>query len=221
MNSQSGDEYKDISDNSDPHAKELIIAKFNNLGETTKSFIHKNRLGSDDIEYLIHDNGGTPFKVIANDKLICVYTFKDDADVEFDAELVYDVHLLTINEFIGYWVGFDTSKYTNFHGNSVLIQETEHSYVSIGWIIHRFQTSDQILDYVSPVGNSDVPYPVAYGELNVYFMLEMQYVPREQLITDISPVNAETIYGEYYRSHDDKLRKTNIKEMEVLVKRKW
>lgn len=212
-------------DQSKPHTKEKIRAKINKLGKTTKSFIQKSKLSSKDREYLIHDNGGRPFKVIANDKGIDIYTFKDDPKRDWEEEPEYTVHLLSIKKFIGYWVGFDTSNYTNFHGNSILIQETEHSYVSVGWIVHRFQTVDKIIDYVSPVGNSDVPYPVAYGESNVYFMLDMQYIPKEQLITEVTPINAEDMYGEYYghihSEHNKELKKIKIKGTKVLVKRKW
>lgn len=207
------------------HSKEKLRAKFNKLGKTTKSFISKTQLSSKDRDYLIHDNGGRPFKVVANSSGIDVYTFKDDPNRDWEEEPDYNVHLLTIKKFIGYWVGFDTSPYTNFHGNSILIQETKHSYVSIGWMIHRFHTVDEILDYVSPVGNSDVPYPVAYGSSNVYFMLDMQYIPKDQLITEATPINAEDMYGEFYGhlhpEHNKNLKKTRMKGVKVLVKRKW
>ena len=129
-----------------PHTKKEISAKFNKLGNTSKSFIYNSNLSSKDREYLIHNNGGRPFKVVANNKGIHVSTYKDDHNRELEQnQNIYKVHSLTIKKFIGYWDGFDTSAYTNFHGNSILIQETKHSYVSIGWMIHRFQTTDEIL----------------------------------------------------------------------------
>jgi hypothetical protein len=55
-------------------------------------------------------------------------------------------------------------------------------------------------------------------------MLEMQYVPKKQLITDATPINAEDMYGEYYGhiylEHNKKLKKTRDKGVKVLVKRK-
>lgn len=205
------------------HSKHNVKAKLKSLGKTTESFIPKTKLTGKDREYLIHDNGGRPFKVVANNKGIDVYVYKDDPDRDWEEELVYDIHLLSFKTFIGYWVGFDTSQYTNFHGNSILIQETEHSYVSIGWAINRFNTTDTILDYVSPVGNSDVPYPVAYGTDNVYFMLEMQYVPREQLQTNPTPANAEKVYCEFYEhpQSDRRFKITRMKNVKVLAKRRW
>ena len=202
------------------HTKKKIKEKFNKLGKTTKSFIPKNKLSSRNKIYLIHDNGERPFKVIANNEKIEIYTYTDD-NSHFDH--TYDKLLLTINNFIGYWVGFDTSKYTNFHGNSILIQLSNHKYISVGWVIHEFETTDEIIDYVSPVGNSDVPYPVAYGETNVYFMLDMKYVSKINLMSPINPINAENIYGEYY-GHiypENKLKNKKIKKVKVLVKRKY
>jgi hypothetical protein len=201
------------------HTKEKIKEKFNKLGKTTKSFIIKSKLSARNRIYMIHDNGGRPFKVIANNNGIEIYTYSDDSD----ADHTYDKLLLSINNFIGYWVGFDTSKYTNFHGNSILIQITKHKYIYVGWIIQEFETTDQIIDYVSPVGNSDVPYPVAYGETNVYFMLDMMYLPKINLMTQVSPINAENIYGEFY-GHvypENKLKKNKIKKAKILVKRKF
>ena len=47
-----------------------------------------------------------------------------------------------------------------FTGNSILLNIGDKRYVSIGWTIYEFSTKDQITEYYSPVGKSDVPYPV-------------------------------------------------------------
>ena len=39
-------------------------------------------------------------------------------------------------------------------------------------------TDEIIIDYVSDVGNNDVPYPYAIGETNVYLMIENVYFPK-------------------------------------------
>jgi hypothetical protein len=207
------------------HSKELLRKKFTKLGKTTKSFVRKDQLTSKTREYLIHDNGGRPFKFVANKDGIEIYTFEDDKNRDWDVEPEYDVKVLTIKKFIGFWVGLDTSIYTNFHGNSILVQETKTSYVSVGWMILRFETSEEILDYVSPVGNSDVPYPVAYSQNYVYFMLECEYVAKDQLTTEATPINAEEIYGEFYGQvlpeNQKAMKKIGVKKLKTLVKRRW
>lgn len=52
----------------------------------------------------------------------------------------------------------------------------------IGETIYEFNTGgDRILDYYSPIGNSDVLYPFAVGERNTYLMLERVAYPRSLL----------------------------------------
>lgn len=46
------------------------------------------------------------------------------------------------------------------NGNSVLIQLTPTSYVHVGCEVYAFETDEPIVNYFSPRGNNDVPYPV-------------------------------------------------------------
>jgi hypothetical protein len=154
-------------------------------GTTTKSFIKKEELTSRKREYLTHYNGGRPFKVVATNRGIEVYS-------NTEKKL-----LLLIKRFKGYWAGVDP-KDAKMRGNSILVQKTKKSYISIGREILSFETEEEINDYVSPVGNADVPYPVAYTANYVYFMLDMEYVRRDKLTTEATPDNAEDIYSEYY-----------------------
>lgn len=192
--------------------------KFKKLGKNTKSFIKKDKLSSRNKKYEIHDNGGRPFKVIANEDGINIYTY-----ATWNENPKYDVLLLTIKKFIGFWPGFDTGIYTTSHGNSVLIQETKTQYIYIGSEIYRFETSEEISDFISPIGNSDVPYPVAYSENYVYFMLEGKYVQKTNLTTEAIPINADEIYGEFYGhlKSSKQIVKNNFKKLKILVKRKF
>ena len=56
---------------------------------------------------------------------------------------------------------------------------------NIGHIIYEFETSDQIQKYYSNLGNNDVPYPVAVGEKNAYFMLDRKYVAKENIYRNV------------------------------------
>ena len=46
-----------------------------------------------------------------------------------------------------------------------------HRYVYVGEKIFSFTTDHRITKYVSPVGNSDVPYPYAVDKNNVHYLL--------------------------------------------------
>ena len=41
------------------------------------------------------------------------------------------------------------------------------------------EITDEIKKYYSMIGNSDVPYPVAIGEKNVYFLIESTYLSKD------------------------------------------
>ena len=51
----------------------------------------------------------------------------------------------------------------------------------IGNKIYEFKTKDEIVDYMSFVGNSDVPYPYAIGTENTYLMIEDVFIPNKEL----------------------------------------
>jgi len=190
------------------------------IQKTTKSFVKKSKATKKGKVYQIHDNGGRPFEVRIKKSGIYIYgrTGKDK-----HGDDIYDKPLLKITKYIGYWWGFDTSIYSSLHGNSLLIMVEKKKYVSIGNSIYMFSTDEQILDYVSPVGNSDVPYPVAYGSKYVYFMLDRQKVKKSSLFTPATPPFAEDIYGEFYgHLHpENKFKKIKFSKCKTLVPRDW
>jgi len=167
----------------------------------TKSFIPKSKLSTRDKIYDVHDNGGRPFRVIANNKGIHIFIEReeDKKNQIGSYPMQYNKLIKKITNFLGYWSGFDSSPYkTKMHGNSILIQLTKKKYMSIGYNIYTFETESEIIDYVSPVGNSDVPYPISYDKDNVYFMIEQVYIKRSELTIEPNVANAEHIYGEFY-----------------------
>jgi len=175
--------------------------------KTTKSYIPKSKLTSRNKIYDIHDNGGRPFRVTCN--INGIYIQKAIGETDED-EIIYGKVFKHITNFEGYWVGFDTSPYSSLHGNSLLVKINKNKYMHIGDRIYLFKTKDEIIDFVSPVGNSDVPYPIAYGTQNVYFMLDDAYVPIEKLVTKPTVANAEDIYGEFHGHLDNIEKKSSI-----------
>jgi hypothetical protein len=57
------------------------------------------------------------------------------------------------------------------HGNSILLKINETTYIYVGHTIYSFKTKSPIAKYVSPIGNSDVPYPYAIDKNGEYYLL--------------------------------------------------
>lgn len=63
-----------------------------------------------------------------------------------------------------------------YDGNSILLQISQNQYIYIGpcgvWCgIIKFRSSEQIIKFESPVGNSNVPFSYAITETGKYFLL--------------------------------------------------
>lgn len=198
--------------------------------KSTKSFIKKQKLSSRNKIYYVHDNGARPFKVIANNKGLFIYKNTFDPTVDSDYEDTDDIDdtdyeytdkpILKIKKFIGYWSGYDTSEYKS-HGNSILVQLSKYDYIFIGKIVYSFKTNDVITDYVSYLGNSDVPYPVAFGEENLYFMVEYQYISHDHINTKIEFKYADDLYDELYSKYRSRKEKKNIKKIKKKILAKY
>ena len=53
----------------------------------------------------------------------------------------------------------------------------------MGEKVISFETNDTILKYSSELGFNDVKFPYAYGENNIYFMLQRKYIPVQEYET--------------------------------------
>lgn len=118
--------------------------------------------------YITHDNGGRPFLVRIFEDTIDIY------ENAYDEKNTIWNYYKTINGyekiFIGKSLINDMTKFScgygkSFDGNSILVKLKNNLYVHIGNIIGIFiLKNDEIIKYVSPVGNNDVPYPYAVGK---------------------------------------------------------
>lgn len=161
--------------------------------------------------YLIHDNGGRPFKVTVltkNSVIISKHVSKDD-DPQYE-------EWKTINGIQKIFIGKDNEP--NFTGNSILLKMSSNSYIFIGQYIYSFKTDDEIKKFYSPVGNSDIPYPFAVGTKNTYLLIESDYVENdvreEQQLSD-DP------YYQYYGHTGEKYPNHRIKGIKLLHTRLW
>ena len=162
----------------------------------TDSFIEKTELLYQEHHYFTMVNGGYTFNVsIKNNTIFVLAIDCKKEDIYFNPN-IYNIPLFKLDNYLGYWYGYDTG-FSKQHGNSILIKKPTQ-YIYIGDVVYSFSTKSPIIDYISPVGNSDVPYPIAYDKYNIYFMLDKVYVSRKLFTTKINLANAEKIYGEFY-----------------------
>lgn len=134
--------------------------------------------------YFIHDNGSRPFQVhINNQNIVEIFdnwVYRDNKHVHiFDDEMLEPVLIDTIQAkeiFIGRSPQNRMTMFSGGHGsaylgNSILLCTENNEYTFIGDCIYSFTSLSNITEFVSPVGNNDVPYPFAFDEQrNLYDM---------------------------------------------------
>lgn len=142
--------------------------------------------------YETHDNGGRPFDVIVSFNRIFILI--NDEEEGKESQLI-----LRLDDPFQIFIGKDP-KVPEFDGNSILVRVKDNDYIYIGDEIYIFQTESPVLEYHSPVGNSDVPYPYAVTRDKVYLMVEKKTIDNHGLTGDP--------YDEYY---SDKIKGTPFK----------
>ena len=167
--------------------------------------------------YFTHDNGGRPFLVYISKKRrsgkirVSIYKISEQY---FFLPNVRGAHKWQYTELVKkysaktVWIGeniLGPPRNWKAKGNSILLQLTNSKHVHIGIEIFEFETSDEIERYESNVGGSDVPYPSAVGEQNVYYMLDHVYGPR--------PGSTDTGMDMYGRFYTDKQVSKNVKPL--------
>lgn len=147
------------------------------------------------MQYDIHDNGGVPFQVVI---------FPDNIIINKVCDYKNNVYnkFMELPRYIKYFVGKDIRphelkcSYKHEDGNSILVQIRENSYLYIGSEIYEMTIPDKIIDYISPIGNNDVPYPFAIGKKNTYLMLEEKFIDNSLVVDATDP------YVYYYEMHE-------------------
>ena len=146
-------------------------------------------------EYLTHDNGSRPFKVVIADGNVKIYTRIPNSIEEFNSEpyLTYDplqifIGKSPLNEMTDFSGGWGPE----FDGNSILLKTNDLKYIFIGHKIFSFKPQGEIIKFVSPVGNNDVPYPYAIDTNDNFYLLI------ENVIVKNIPENAQADPHYYY-----------------------
>ena len=168
--------------------------------------------------YKIHDNGSRPFLVTIKNNNVQVYKLPDEfyneRNMAYDRDYTKFVkEFKNVNKvFIG------KSQKSSFDSNTILLQISKNRYVYIGSIIYEFTAdNDEIVEYFSYVGNSNVPYPVALGNNYVYFMLDKVYIDRNLFPKDTNWIDAYTIF--YSTFYHDKSFNKGMKNVKIIHER--
>ena len=213
----------------DPSRK--LLEKNNNYYKKIKNK-HKNEK-----TYFIHDNNGRPFLVYVNIKNKRVSIYKQSQKHWYPAnkwskninnnKWVYIKFIKTYKYqkiFIGKSNLTELSRLgggygKKFYGNSILLKINSKKHVFIGQNIYEFNTTEIINEYYSTVGNNDVPYPVAIGEKNTYFMLDKRYLSNRYFIEkqSFSKNIKQNAYLYYYGHKGEQLSKYSKKMQSIKI----
>ena len=159
--------------------------------------------------YITQDNGIKTYKVHVNDnKLVKIYI---DEDYNYDFEPFKEYKCLEV--FIGKsprngntdrdcvcpcHPNERVSRYgEEYDGNTILLKIGEKRYVYIGGDIKEFSTTDDIVEYISEVGNNEVPYALAIGQEYIYFMMDNCRISLDKFPKLTEKVK-EDAYGYFY-----------------------
>ena len=149
-------------------AKKAKVVKTTNLKNQILDFLGYSKSKT----YFTHDNGGRPFKVVVTGKNLEIFTYtqKKDETVEemltgnYPSKNDYNILIKSYKKLKNIFIPKG--------GNTILAHISGNKYLCIAEFIYEFETkNEKILEYHSHVGNSDVPYPLAIGENNVYFLI--------------------------------------------------
>ena len=126
--------------------------------------------------YFTEHNYGKIFSVIINDKNVTIFRIEN-------RDKIWSGSVLKI--FIGKNYINGISGAGDSIGNSILLEVEEKKYMMVGESVYTFETDDKIIKFTSNVGNNDVPYPIAYGERNIYYLVDKYiFIPYESISDD-------------------------------------
>ncbi len=194
--------------------------------------------------YTTHDNGGRPFKVVIdnNTSFPKITVFENDYEDEDEDENIDNTTILTNKEILSImhpnqiFIGkspkcemtiFSGGVGKEFDGNAILIRPDETlDYIFVGSTIEKFKADSEILHFVSPVGNNDVPYTYAITANKIYLLLENIIISTFEMdhkLLDKFIKGSLEPYTFHYGHETIKTfpKESEILETEVIHKRIW
>ena len=162
------------------------------------------------IIYITENNCKCYAVTFKNNGWIKVQKFKD---VSNDKNFIYKVNPMEI--FVGKSQLCDMTEFSGaedkevFNGNTILLQigieNNKHRYVYIGGdMVCSFLTNDRIYKYISNMGNNLIPYSIAIGFENIYYLSPyFKFIKKEK---DIDEHDIDKLFDYQNISNYRKLR---------------
>ena len=161
--------------------------------------------------FVTMDNNAKPFTVLVFDRECKAVVYKNDDNGWGDETTTKMMEIDYVKIFIGKDCCVDddkeivnTTSKKNYLGNSILFEIREQEYIFVGKTIYYFNTKpnkDKIVKFISNMGPNGVPYPFAYGEKNVYFMLDHKFLSYA-IINEKRILNKDETYDAYKFLYD-------------------
>lgn len=176
--------------------------------------------------YFIHSNGGRPFIVYLKGKRADIFARPTEQNQPYilnsdwkqhmaENKWQYIIHVKSFTNVVKAWIGqspktpmteFSGGYGPAFLGNSIILSLPKNNNICIGGqLITRFRTQTPITEYWSPVGNNDVPYPVAFTSKAAFFMLDNVKVALNKFTRTLTLKDKQDLYSAFY-GHGDLLQ---------------
>jgi hypothetical protein len=129
--------------------------------------------------------------VVESNKITMIHNNKKVLSREYDAVMVGKSPKNKMTQFSG-------GHGAKYNGNTLLgIKGSTVSYLSNQIYNFKLRNGEQIIAYMSPVGNNMVPYPYVITDKHIYFLLEKKYMKLEDIGTLLKKSYKDDPYGEY------------------------
>lgn len=165
--------------------------------------------------FLTHDNGGRAFSVHKDDEFL--YVFKQSMSLYDNVLKIFEGD----KEDEGSSVLIELAANGKKESDELYYKELKHKYLFVGTEVYSFECDDEISEFHTQIGNSDVPYPVALSKESVYFMLDKVYVDKTEFPNDTDWSDAYTYFYENknlkkHKFHNLKLiEKSPLREQQI------
>ena len=162
--------------------------KTNYVKKVKSSVVKNSHVGFN--KYYTHYNGTRPRLVDVSKKIVRIYQQSDNND---DYTFTKEYKVLKV------FIGKSPKNGKKFDGNTILLQIGKYKYVYISYDIEEFSTPDDIISYYSPVGNNDVPYPIAFSKNNTYIFNDLY------LLNSVKYMANNDFFDKKYKTEKQKL----------------
>jgi len=181
MEGNDGTMYKSVPDKRGIHTWKKVGSASASASASKTRKAGKGKKGN---RYEVHNNGARPYTVedFPSKKHVVIYKNEyDDNDVKSQKEVA-------AFKYVNLWTSSPKSNQFGEweKGNTVLIQKDNSTFMVVWYdlIDFRLEPGDSVEEYMSYIGNNDVPYAWIIGKSRVYLLNE--YVSVEKSLIDLT-----------------------------------